>query len=96
MGTQTQTRERKPSGYMTRSEVAELLAVHPATVLRWTRAEHPIPHVRVGARIRFRRADVERWVEDEQRRHVEAEERARKSARAKARRTAAAAKARSA
>lgn len=43
-------------------ESASFLGVHPQTIRRWA-AEGRIPHMRVGARLRFRIADLERWAE---------------------------------
>lgn len=43
---------------LTAEEVAEIFRVSRRTVSRWAR-EHTIPSVKVGATVRFHRADVE-------------------------------------
>jgi len=48
---------------MTSEEVAQLLRVKVTTVRRWYR-EGKLPGARLGKAIRFRRDDVERWVND--------------------------------
>ncbi len=46
------------------AEVAAYLKVSTNAVYRMTarRASIPIPHVRLGRKVRFRRADVDRWL----------------------------------
>lgn len=49
---------------LTARQVAELLGVSTATVLRWTR-EDKLPGFRLpSGAIRYRDADIQRWVED--------------------------------
>jgi len=55
---------------LTIDECAALLKVKPRTVYEMTsargraRAEHPLPVVRLNAKcLRFRREDVEKWIE---------------------------------
>ena len=43
-------------------EIAEYLGVPVSTIYKWTH-EGFIPHVKIGRLVRFRNADVERWVE---------------------------------
>ncbi len=50
-----------PRRLLTVREVAEILQVHPKTVLRLTRSEG-LPCLRLQARLRFDPADVVRWV----------------------------------
>ena len=50
---------------LTATEVAELLKIHPGTLARWRMEdapEHP-PYVKIGEQVRYRRADIERWIE---------------------------------
>lgn len=50
-------------------EAAALLGVPIGTVYAWV-SRHRIPHVRLGPRlVRFRRSEIERWIEA---RHVPA------------------------
>lgn len=49
--------ESKPE-VLTTQEVAERLAVHPATVTRWARSG-VIRSIRVGRTLRFRRDDID-------------------------------------
>jgi excisionase family DNA binding protein len=49
--------------YMTYKSLAELLNVPVDTLYCWV-ARQEIPHTRVGARVvRFRRDEIERWLE---------------------------------
>ena len=50
-----------PRRLLTVREVADILQVHPKTVLRFTRSEG-LPCLRLRARLRFDPADVVRWV----------------------------------
>jgi len=47
---------------MTIQEVAEYLACHPVTV-RGLVADGELPAIRLGSSWRFRREDVDRWIE---------------------------------
>lgn len=47
----------------TADDVAEFLGIHVQTVYSKALAGE-IPSLKVGARRRFRRADIERWVEE--------------------------------
>ncbi|RPJ08566.1 MAG: DNA-binding protein [Deltaproteobacteria bacterium] len=49
-------------GYLTVEEVAKELNLSPSWVYRKVQAGI-IPHVRIGAVVRFVRQDVERWIE---------------------------------
>lgn len=54
-----------PDDFLTVNEVAELLKVSDKTVRRLaTRGE--LPSFRVGAQLRFRRADIDAWVDAQQ------------------------------
>jgi excisionase family DNA binding protein len=50
---------------LTASEVAELLAVKESWVREATRNGR-LPHLRLGRYRRYRREDIERWLEDQQ------------------------------
>ena len=43
-------------------EVAGLLRLQPSTVRAYSE-RGSLPHVRIGGRLRFRRADVARWID---------------------------------
>ena len=47
---------------LTAAEIAKYLGVPVSTIYKWTH-EGFIPHVKLGKLLRFRLADVERWVE---------------------------------
>jgi excisionase family DNA binding protein len=54
---------------LTLEEVASLLKLEPSTVYSLTRARsksrpHPIPHVKIARRLRFRRSSVLAWLSD--------------------------------
>jgi excisionase family DNA binding protein len=49
--------------YLTPAEVAEILKVHPRTVLRLAQQDATMPATRIGTRlVRFEKAALERWV----------------------------------
>ena len=53
---------------LTAREVAELLGFSSATVVNWAEAETgAIPCFRIGGRLRFRRTEVEAWLEERRR-----------------------------
>jgi excisionase family DNA binding protein len=41
--------------------VAELLSLHPVTLLRWAR-EGRVPHHRLGRRVVFRLSELDKWL----------------------------------
>jgi excisionase family DNA binding protein len=47
---------------LTAQQIAGYLGVPPSTIYKWTH-EGFIPHVKLGRLVRFRLAEVERWVE---------------------------------
>ena len=49
--------------FLTVFEVASLLSVRPSTVYQWASLGE-IPHYRLGRIVRFRRKDLEPWVEN--------------------------------
>lgn len=64
----TQARDRLLSGWMDRSELARELDVSPATLARWASEGSGPPHVKVGRRVFYRRAAVEKWLVERERR----------------------------
>ena len=48
---------------LTINEVAELLGVPVATIYRWRHVGDGPPGYRIGRHVRYRRADVETWIE---------------------------------
>ena len=49
---------------MTDPEVTALIRMAPGTLANWRSTQtHTIPFVRIGARVRYRRRDVEAWIE---------------------------------
>lgn len=49
---------------LTPAETAELLSVKEQTLSVWRcRGAHGLPFVRVGRSVRYRRADIEEWME---------------------------------
>lgn len=49
--------------YLTPAEVAEILKVHPRTVLRLAQQDPTMPATRIGTRlVRFEKAALERWL----------------------------------
>jgi len=47
---------------LTPEQIAELLGVKQSTIYQWTHQGF-IPHVKVGRLVRFREADIEKWLE---------------------------------
>jgi excisionase family DNA binding protein len=51
------------TGYLDKVEVARLLRLSPKTVGQWAN-QGKLPGHRIGGRLRFKWADIERWMED--------------------------------
>lgn len=49
--------------YLSPTELAEMLGVPVATVYAWRHVGYGPPGMKLGRHVRFRRADVETWVE---------------------------------
>ena len=47
---------------LTASEAAELLRIHPVTILRWAR-ESRLPFHRLGRRVAFRASELNLWLD---------------------------------
>ena len=56
---------RATQGYVGRTALAALLGAHRQTIWTWTQ-QGTIPHLRVGARLRFDPARVADWLESKQ------------------------------
>jgi excisionase family DNA binding protein len=58
---------------LTRTEAADLLGVKPQTLAVWaTHGRYGLPVVKVGRSVRYRRSDIEAWLERRTVRPVEA------------------------
>ena len=53
-------------GLLTPDDLAEMLGVKKSTVYQWTHVGY-VPHVKIGRFVRFRRADVKRWLSAQRR-----------------------------
>ena len=52
-----------PSRLLTAEQTAEMLGIAPQTLSVWrSTARYPLPYVRVGRCVRYRLADVERYI----------------------------------
>lgn len=51
------------SDLLTPQETAEVLRVHQRTLRRWRSLRYGPPSHRIGRLIRYRRADLDRWIE---------------------------------
>ncbi len=52
------------SDLMTRQEAAEYLGIQPQTLSVWaTSGRHKLPFVKVGRSVRYRRRDLDQWLE---------------------------------
>lgn len=50
---------------LTPAEVAEMLGVQEQTLTAWrARGRYGLPYIKIGRRIRYRRADVEAWLQE--------------------------------
>ena len=49
------------------TEAAEVLRLGMATLHRWRKAGKGPPYIEMGRKVYYRRADLERWVESQQR-----------------------------
>jgi excisionase family DNA binding protein len=76
----------KSEKFLTVFEVASLLSVRPSTVYRWVSLKE-IPHYKLGRIVRFKRKDLEAWVEGFRKERVDQERTARKILRAISRET---------
>lgn len=45
--------------FLTTNQVAEMIGVHPLTIIRWRREGRFLPYVRFGRAVRYRLADLE-------------------------------------
>jgi excisionase family DNA binding protein len=56
--------QHKKPALLEAAELAAICRVHPATVTRWIRTgKTPVPPIKVGGRVKFSRAAVEKWLE---------------------------------
>lgn len=53
------------SELMDTKELAELLGLNEMTLYNWRREGKGPPYIRVGRRIRYKRADVDEWLQKE-------------------------------
>ena len=54
-----------PPSLLTRRQAAALLGVSPGTLAIWAcRGQHGLPMVRCGGAVRYRPADLEKWISD--------------------------------
>lgn len=51
---------------LTVDEVADILQVSPRTVRTWS-WDRRIPSVKIGSRLRFKEADIDRWIDGQTR-----------------------------
>ena len=52
------------SDLLTRQQAAEFLGVKAQTLAVWaTTKRYPLPYVRIGRKVKYRRADLERFIE---------------------------------
>jgi excisionase family DNA binding protein len=66
----------KSEKFLTVPEVASILSVKQSTVYQWAKSGE-IPHYRLGRIVRFKRKDVEAWVEGFRKERVGEEKKAR-------------------
>ena len=48
--------------FLTVEELAERLKIAPGTIYNWV-SRGEIPYVKIGRAVRFRRADIDAWIE---------------------------------
>lgn len=71
----------KSEKFLTVFDVALFLSVRPSTVYQWV-SSGEIPHYRLGRIVRFKRKDLEAWVEGFRKERVDEERKAREILRA--------------
>ncbi|MBD3268484.1 helix-turn-helix domain-containing protein [bacterium] len=54
----------KPVGFWTVSDVAQYLGLTDSTIYTWAQ-QGDIPHIKLGRMVRFRRSDIEKWLESQ-------------------------------
>lgn len=53
-----------PPELLTREQAAEYLGMKPQTLAVWaTTHRYDLPMIRVGSRVRYRRSDLDKWLE---------------------------------
>lgn len=52
---------------MNTAEAAEALRLGVATLHRWRKAGKGPPYIEMGRKVYYRRADLDRWIEEQQR-----------------------------
>ncbi len=55
---------RQPDPLMTIDQVAAYLGISKNTIYRWNAMGVSIPHFKLGKHLRFRRSDVEKFLEE--------------------------------
>ena len=61
-GAKEMTEEIQPLQFLTVEDVAQYLAVEESTIYSWCQ-ENKIPHIRLNRMIRFRKEDINEWLE---------------------------------
>lgn len=56
--------------FLTPEELAEMLGVPLQTIYRWNYVGSGPPVIHLGRRVRYRRADVEQWIDSRTTRHA--------------------------
>jgi excisionase family DNA binding protein len=57
-----------PGNFLTPEQAAQVLGLSVKTLATWrSTGRHAVPYIRVGARIRYRRAALDAWLADRQR-----------------------------
>ncbi len=53
-----------PDDLLTRSQAAEVLGVSSGTLAVWASTRrYPLPYIKIGRSVRYRRSDIQAWVE---------------------------------
>tara|TARA_R110000868_G_scaffold41074_2_gene140769 strand:- start:3430 stop:3687 length:258 start_codon:yes stop_codon:yes gene_type:complete len=64
-----------PGHFLTPEQAAQVLGLSVKTLATWrSTGRHALPYIRVGARIRYRRAALDAWLADRQRTSTAARE----------------------
>ncbi|KAA8825213.1 helix-turn-helix domain-containing protein [Bifidobacterium myosotis] len=59
----TERNDTTPEPLLTPAQAAAVLAIPVTTLSRWRSERRELPYVRVGRVIRYRRADLDHWIE---------------------------------
>jgi excisionase family DNA binding protein len=64
MNTQDIAHSTPTSNLLTPGQVCDILAIPDSTLARWRSEHRELPYVKIGRLVRYRRQDLETWLEN--------------------------------